>query len=186
MVVFTKYDYSDASLNKYDYDCDPLLRGKDAIIYQYLVQAGFQVHRRHVVELLNVDSYNLVNFISPFQRADCWIDQPKTSYKFYRPNLFTSNVIFFCAEKPKNRFEMFLPSKSHHGECIDKTCYGNGDCENEFYYKHAALIVEFPHKNDRNWLRRRLIILASYLEGNLLYLLRTAALDVFKLIVLQL
>jgi len=131
--------------------------------------------------------WEMVNYIGPFQRADCWIGNELHYTSLFKgtdkPNLFSPNVVFFKASPSEKRFYMWDYSKSHDGEIIDHCCYGNGDCGNDYYYRHAAMVISLPALSDRLWLRRKWALLASYREGNILYKLRTFAKDAFKTIV---
>jgi hypothetical protein len=54
--------------------------------------------------------WEMVNYISPWQRADCWIGDNSSDEK---PNLFTSSVLFFKAAPSPKRFYMWEPSSTH-------------------------------------------------------------------------
>jgi len=188
LVIFLKHQYGIKAMKETEggviigdtVDHSPLFRGKDAIIYQILKQMEFEVHPRFVVEQLKIDLYREVNAISGYQKADCWIGDSATTTK---ANLFTPNVVFLKASPLQCSWDQFDPETTHDGEMLKSACYGNGDCGNDFYYRHTSLIVKLPGLKRRRWLRRKEVLLLAYAKQeprNILCAMRTECVQVFR------
>lgn len=124
--------YSQRSIqNSDDGAWEPLLSGKDAVIYQAIRQLQLPCTIQFVVELEKRDLYEDLSGINEYQLDGCWVASKLED----KSRLLSSKVLFIRTVKRQGMFER---ERVDSEELLSHQCYGNGDCGNGQYNGNAS------------------------------------------------
>ena len=181
----------------------PLLRGRDAVIYQIVKMLRVPFAFRFMIDQIYVQGYGPISrIVGPYQKDCAWLAFNPTGSKrsLHKPNLLSPHVL--CLDARRGTWaNTFAPETYGQWLCQHEIDYGNADCGEgwispplsakmnfqslitsllEFYYRETCLVVDMFSI----WARRRLPILLSYVEETIFHSLRSELPELLQLVVL--
>lgn len=137
LAILLKHQYSISSLYNTTADgvWQPLLRGKDALIFQMIHNMPLKHSLHLIIEVKKIDDYSIINDYAEFQMTDCWVSD---SLKFYgnsdehpkRPNELSTYVLFLRSNREAISYDDYHAFHGHDGVQLRHVYYGNGECGN--------------------------------------------------------